>query len=147
MFKHILVPTDGSSLSLDTVNRAVSYAKESGARITFFHAQPVDPAVYVGIGATGGSHAAQNIHELLGGASEEILAGAEEVAREAGVECQKQVLVGGEPYELIIQAAESNACDLIFMASHGRRGVSALLLGSETSKVLTHCKLPVLVYR
>jgi nucleotide-binding universal stress UspA family protein len=57
------------------------------------------------------------------------------------------ILVGFHPYELIIQAADTQGCDLIFMASHGRRGVSALLLGSETNKVLTHSKIPVLVYR
>lgn len=147
MFKHILVPTDGSDLSQDTVARAVSYARESGARITLFYAKPESPAVYAGVGAIPSAHLMQEIEERLAGAARDILDAADQVARDAGVTCQRVVLVGSKPYELIIQAAESNGCDLIFMASHGRRGVSALLLGSETQKVLTHSRIPVLVYR
>lgn len=147
MFKHILVPTDGSALSQDTVTRAVSFARESGARLTLFYAEPKAAAAYAGVGAISSVHLTQELHERLDGAAKEILDAAEKMAREAGVECHRVVLVGNKPYELIIQAAEANGCDLIFMASHGRRGVSALLLGSETNKVLTHSKIPVLVYR
>jgi nucleotide-binding universal stress UspA family protein len=147
MFKHILVPTDGSQLSQQAVARAVMFAREAGARITVFHAQPDDPAVYAGIGAISGAHVAQEMHRRLSSASEEILAAAAQVAIAAGVECRRVVLAGGEPYERIIEAAVSGGCDLIFMASHGRRGAAALLLGSETSKVLAHCRIPVLVYR
>jgi nucleotide-binding universal stress UspA family protein len=93
------------------------------------------------------AHAIQAIHDRLREASAEILDTAERLAMEAGVPCQRAVLVGNKPYALIIQAAETNGCDLIFMASHGRRGIDALLLGSETNKVLTHSKIPVLVYR
>ena len=147
MFKHILVPTDGSPLSHDAIVRAVSFAKESGARITFFYAQPDATAAYDGIGAISSPHLTQELRERLDGAAREILDAAEKVAQEAGLACQRVALVGSRPYELIIQAAQANGCDLIFMASHGRRGVSALLLGSETSKVLTHSRIPVLVYR
>jgi nucleotide-binding universal stress UspA family protein len=147
MFKHILVPTDGSTLSQDTVTRAVSFAKEAGARITLFYAESEALEAYVGMGAISSPHLTQELHERLDGAAKEILDAAEQVARDAGVECHRLVLVGSRPYELIIQAAESNACDLIFMASHGRKGISSLLLGSETQKVLTHSKIPVLVYR
>lgn len=147
MFKHILVPTDGSHLSQDTVARAVSYAKETGARITLFYAEPEAPASYDGMGGIGSPQFTQEVNECLDQVAAEILDGAESLAREAGVVTDKVVLVGNRPHELIIQAAESKGCDLIFMASHGRRGVSALLLGSETNKVLTHSKIPVLVYR
>jgi len=147
MFQHILVPTDGSPLSQDAVARAVSFTKEAGARITFFYAQPDTPAAYAGMGAISSPHLAQELRERLDGAAREILDAAEKVAGEAGLACTRVVLVGSKPYELIIQAAEANGCDLIFMASHGRRGVSALLLGSETTKVLTHSRIPVLVYR
>jgi nucleotide-binding universal stress UspA family protein len=147
MFKHILVPTDGSPLSMDAVVRAVSFAKESGARITFFYAQPDVTSPYDGMGAISSSHITQELRERIAGAAREVLDAAEKVARQAGLACQRVLLVGSRPYELIIRAAEASGCDLIFMASHGRRGVSALLLGSETSKVLTHSKIPVLVYR
>lgn len=147
MFKHILVPTDGSPLSQDTMARAVSFAKESGARITIVYAEPDTPAVYAGMGAISGNHITQEVHARLDGAAKEILDAAAHIAQEAGIQHQQVVLVGIRPYEAIIQTAVAHACDLIFMASHGRRGVSALLLGSETNKVLTHSKIPVLVYR
>lgn len=147
MFKHILVPTDGSELSLGNVARAASYAKETGARITLFYAQPEAPSAYAGLGAVSSPHLTQDVHTRLDEAAQEILDAAEAVVREAGTTCQRVVLTGGRPYELIIAAADAHGCDLIFMASHGRSGVSALLLGSETQKVLAHSKIPVLVYR
>ncbi len=147
MFKHLLVPTDGSPLSQDAVARAVSSAKETGARITFFYAEPDAPAAYVGMGALGDPHLEQEVHARLDAAAHDILNAAQQQAQAAEVESQQLVLVGDRPAALIIQAAESKGCDLIFMASHGRRGVTALLLGSETNKVLTHSKIPVLVYR
>lgn len=77
----------------------------------------------------------------------ELLVVAENVVCEAGATCQRVTLVGGKPYELIIATADNHGCDLIFMASHGRSGVSALLLGNETQKVLAHSKISVLAYR
>jgi nucleotide-binding universal stress UspA family protein len=147
MFQHILVPVDGSPLSLMAAERAVAYAKASGARITFFYACPEEPAIYAGLGTIIGTHISQDIKQRFNEAAGEILSMAEKVADEAGMQCQKKMLVDIEPYKLIIEIAEASACDMIFMASHGRQGASALLLGSETNKVLTHCKLPVLVYR
>lgn len=147
MFKHILVPTDGSSLSQDTVTRAASFAREAGARITLFYAHPESPTAYDGLGVISNVHFSQEVRERLDQAAREILDDAEQRVREAGVPFQRVMLVGNSPYELIIQAAESNGCDLIFMASHGRRGISSLLVGSETRKVLTHSTIPVLVFR
>jgi nucleotide-binding universal stress UspA family protein len=147
MFRHLLVPTDGSQLSQATVNRAVSFAKEAGARITFFCAEQAFPAMYYGMGAIFDAHAPAKFHEEVDSVAHDILDAAEKQAQAAGVECSKMTLISDEPYEAIIEAATRNACDLIFMASHGRRGSSALLLGSETHKVLTHSKIPVLVYR
>ena len=147
MFKHLLVPTDGSRLSQDCVARAVSFAREAGARITFFYAEPESPAAYLGLGAIGNPSLSQELHQRLDGAARDILAAAQQVAQAAAVESEPLALVGDRPHELIVRAAETQGCDLIFMASHGRRGVSALLLGSETQKVLTHSKIPVLVYR
>ena len=147
MFKHILVPTDGSELSLGNVARAAAYAKETGARITLFYAQPEAPAAYAGLGAMSSPQLTQEIHARLDEAAQEILDAADAVVREAGASCQRVVLVGSRPYELIIAAADQQGCDLIFMASHGRHGLTSFLLGSQTQKVVTHSTIPVLVYR
>jgi nucleotide-binding universal stress UspA family protein len=147
MFKHILVPTDGSQLSQEAIVRAISFAKEAGARITFFCAEQSFPTMYFGIGAIFDAHSPRDFHEKVDSAAHDVLDAAEKLAQVTGVECTKLVLSSNEPYEAIIEAANRNACDLIFMASHGRRGINALLLGSETNKVLTHSTIPVLVYR
>ena len=147
MFKHLLVPTDGSPLSQEAVERAVSFAREAGARITFFHAEQRFPSMYVDMGAIFDPHMPQRFHEAENVVAAEILARAERVAHAAGVECDTLALASDEPYEAIIEAASRQECDLIFMASHGHRGVGALLLGSETHKVLTHTRIPVLVHR
>jgi len=147
MFKHILVPTDGSALSCACVTRAISFAKEAGARITFFCAEQSFPAMYYGMGAIIDAHVPTRFHEEVDSVANEILDAAELQAQAAGVECAKLTLVSAEPYDAIVAAAQRNDCDLIFMASHGRRGLSALLLGSETQKVLAYSKIPVLVHR
>lgn len=147
MFKHLLVPTDGSPLSQEAVTRAISFSKEAGARITFLCAEHPFPAIYYGEGAIFDPHAPAKFHETEDGAAHVVLDAAEKLAQEAGVDCTKVALISEEPYESIIEAANHNDCDLIFMASHGRRGLKALLLGSETQKVLTHSTIPVLVHR
>ncbi len=147
MFKHILVPTDGSELSNDTVMRAVTFAKEAGARITFFYSKPDYPMAFYGEGALIDPTTPEKFAEMADAQSKEILGAAEKQAKAAAVACSSYSVTSDIPYEAIIDAAASQACDLIFMASHGRRGFSGLLLGSETQKVLTHSKIPVLVYR
>lgn len=147
MFKHILVPTDGSQLSTDTAKRAVAFARETGARVTFFFAKPDYPVAFYGEGALIDPTTPEKFAEMADKQAREVLAGCEKVAAEAGVGCDSSSAVSDIPYEAIIEAADRGGCDLIFMASHGRRGFSGLLLGSETQKVLTHSKIPVLVYR
>ncbi len=147
MFKRLLVPTDGSKLSQDAVARAVGFAQEAGAHLVFFHAEPEMLPAAVGLGAITGNHLPPDWKTRLDNSAREIVDAAAAVARQAGVSCDTVVKVGNRPAELIIEAAQEHGCDLVFMASHGRRGVSALLLGSETHKVLTHSKIPVLVYR
>lgn len=147
MFKHILVPTDGSQLSTDTANRAIAFAKEAGARITFFFAKPDYPVTFYGEGALIDPTTPDKFAEMAEKQASEILAANEAAAKAAGVACATASSVSDIPYEAIIAAAEQFGADLIFMASHGRRGISGLLLGSETQKVLTHSKIPVLVYR
>lgn len=147
MFKHILVPTDGSALSSDTARRAVDFARETGARITFFYAKPDYPVAFYGEGALIDPTTPERFTEMAEKQAQEILAAARALAAAAGVEAATASATSDIPYEAIIDAAAAGACDLIFMASHGRRGLSGLLLGSETQKVLTHSKIPILVYR
>lgn len=147
MFKHILVPTDGSQLSSDTVKRAIAFAKETRARVSFFFAKPDYPVAFYGEGALIDPTTPDKFAELAEQQAKEILAAHEALATAEGVENGSITSVSDIPYEAIIAAAEESGADLIFMASHGRRGISGLLLGSETQKVLTHSKIPVLVYR
>lgn len=147
MFKHILVPTDGSQLSSDTVKRAIAFAKETGAKITFFFAKPDYPVAFYGEGALIDPTTPDKFAEMAEQQAKEILAANEAAAKAEGVVSATASSVSDIPYEAIIAAAEEAGADLIFMASHGRRGISGLLLGSETQKVLTHSKIPVLVYR
>jgi len=147
MFKHLLVPTDGSPLSMAALTRAVSFAKDAGARITVFYAEPTPLPAYDGVGGISSAHLTQDLRERLDSAAQDILGAAKALVAGSGVPVDTQVRVGDQPYKLIIRVAETQGCDLIFMASHGRRGVSALLLGSETNMVLNHSSIPVLVYR
>ena len=147
MFKHILVPTDGSQFSQDTCRRAVSFAKEAGAKITAFYAKPEYPVTYYGEGALIDTTSPEQFAALAEEQAAKILTFAEDECRKAGVPYSGLTLTCDVPYEGIIQAATEAGCDLIFMASHGRRGFSDILLGSETHKVLTHSTIPVLVYR
>lgn len=147
MFKHILVPTDGSQLSSDTAKRAIAFAKETGAKITFFFAKPDYPVAFYGEGALIDPTTPDKFAEMAEQQAREILAAHEAAAKAEGVASAGLSSVSDIPYEAIIGAAEECGADLIFMASHGRRGISGLLLGSETQKVLTHSKIPVLVYR
>ncbi len=147
MFKHILVPTDGSALSNHTVKKAVKFASEIGAKITFLYAKPDFPVAFYGEGALIDPTTPQKFVEMAETQAQKIFAASCKTAEAAGVTCNALAMTSDVPYEAIIQAATDAKCDLIFMASHGRRGLSGLLLGSETQKVLTHSKVPVLVYR
>ena len=147
MFKHILVPSDGSQLSSDTVKRAIAFARETRAQVTFFFAKPDYPVAFYGEGALIDPTTPDKFAEMADQQAREILAAHEAAAKAEGVASASMSSVSDTPYEAIIAAAEEAGADLIFMASHGRRGISGLLLGSETQKVLTHSKIPVLVYR
>ncbi|MBS3917174.1 MAG: universal stress protein [Sulfuritalea sp.] len=147
MFKHILVPTDGSALSTDTARKAVDFARETGAKITFFYSKPDYPVAFYGEGALIDPTTPEKFAAMADKQAQEILAAAQKLAADAGVPCDGAASTSDVPYEAIISTATGKGCDLIFMASHGRRGLSGLLLGSETQKVLTHSKVPVLVYR
>jgi nucleotide-binding universal stress UspA family protein len=145
MFKHILLPTDGSPLSEMAVQQGLRLAKSLGAEVTGLSVMPKQhPFFYeTQIPLEALQQAAQRCKEL----GQSYLEGIAEKARQKEVPCDLVYEVNDSPYEAIIQVAERRGCDLIMMASHGRRGVKGLLIGSETQKVLTHSKIPVLVYR
>jgi nucleotide-binding universal stress UspA family protein len=145
MFKHILIPTDGSDLSRKAILYGVRLAKESGAKVTGLTvAEPYRVATMdtVLIPVDEGDYEEQS-RLLTDKAMEQVKMAADAAA----VPCETIREVNDQPYRAIIDAAQALQCDLIVMASHGRRGISALLLGSETAKVLTHSTIPVLVYR
>ena len=145
MYKHILIPTDGSDLSRAAIRQGVAFAKSIGARVTGitisppFHTFALDPVVV--------TETPEQYAKSCAARAEGCLATVRDVAATAGVPCDLVHEVHEHPYEAIIAAAGGRGCDLIFMASHGRRGMSALVLGSETTKVLTHSKIPTLVCR
>lgn len=147
MFKHILVPTDGSPLSTETVKRAIGFAREAGARITFFYAKPEYPVAFYGEGALIDPTTPEKFAEMAEQQAKEILGACEALAQTDKVPSTSLAVTSDIPYEAIIEGANAVGSDLIFMASHGRRGLGGFLLGSETQKVLTHSKIPVLIYR
>jgi nucleotide-binding universal stress UspA family protein len=147
MFKHILLPTDGSKLSAKAVKRGIDMARKGKGRVTALHVLP-EFKLMVDDGITMISPALKKRFDDEGRARAQRLL--DEIAREArarGVRCATRCVSGDSPYQEIIRVARKEKCDLILMASHGRRGISSLLLGSETSKVLLHTKVPVLVVR
>lgn len=145
MFRHLLVAVDGSALSESAFRKALVFAQETQASITAMRACP-------------DFHVTTYHTEMLTDTREQfeeaVIEDAgkylERIAGEAataGVPCDTSCEVNDHPYAAIIKTAEDKDCDLIVMASHGRRGVKGLLIGSETLKVLTHSRIPVLVYR
>jgi nucleotide-binding universal stress UspA family protein len=148
MFKHILVPVDGSELSNAAFDRACTIARETGARLTVYHAKSTYfPYGMASEGAFDFAGASEAYRSAMNMRDETILSRAKQASSETGLPIEAISTECDEPYECIIATAQRCGCDLILMASHGRRGASAMMLGSETQKVLTHCKIPVLVYR
>jgi len=143
MYRHLMVPLDDSPLSADAVQQAVQLARALGAKVTFFHAQADYGASSIGALERVMSPAAFN--DQMAGEARAIVAKAEVVARAAGVPHDALVTTSDRPYEAILSAAEARGCDLIFIASHGRRGIKGLMLGSQTQKVLQQTTIPVLV--
>jgi nucleotide-binding universal stress UspA family protein len=147
MFKHILIPIDGSELSGKAIEAGVEFARQVRARITGFIAVPEykvpnEAELMSRRGLSMAQHEEQGKRK-----AEAALLKLSERARAAGVEYDEEFVQSDFPYEAIIGAAQRHACDLIFMASHGRRGLSALIHGSETQGVLTHSTIPTMVYR
>jgi nucleotide-binding universal stress UspA family protein len=145
MFRHILIPTDGSLLSTAAVESGVAFARDAGAQVTVLAVIEPYHIWWADTGPASESEVA--CQKEVGDDIRRHLAEVERKAREQGVRCTVLQVVHEHPYRAIIDTAKKSGCDLIAMASHGRRGVAALVEGSETTKVLTHSSIPVLVYR
>lgn len=147
MYRHILIPTDGSQLSRRAIASGVKFAKSIGAKVTgLFAAPPPTPLVY-GDFVPVGYMTPQQHAEMIERTAAKYLGVIEKAAKNAGVACECVHLTNDFPADAILAVAKKRKCDLIFMASHGRRGLAGVLLGSETQRVLTHSRIPVLVFR
>lgn len=146
MYSRILLPTNGSELCEAAVGEGIQFARKLDASIIAFHSIPA--SFYVAFTEFGPAEPLQDQFEKDARArGESLVADVAQRCATEGVKCETLTLVNDHAWEAVIEAAQTKHCDLIFMASHGRRGLSALLLGSETMKVLTHTRIPVLVYR
>ena len=147
MYRNVLVPTDGSRLSLKAAAHAIDLAKAIGARLTGFHASPDYPLPVYADGVVFEPLSRKEYAAECKKEADRILNAVAVKAQAAGVAFTAMSAISSSPWEAILAAARKQKCDAIVMASHGRRGVAGLVLGSETQKVLTHSKLPVLVVR
>jgi nucleotide-binding universal stress UspA family protein len=145
MYTDILIPTDGSELAGKAVEHGIALAKRIGAKVTAltvlppFHTFTTDTQMIEDTPAQYKARMQKHAEKILGAVVH--------AAQAASVACETVQVEHEHPYQAIIDTADSRGCDLIVMASHGRHGISAIVLGSKTVKVLTHCKLPVLVHR
>lgn len=148
MYKHILIPTDGSPTADKAVEAGLEFARESGARVTLFTAVPEYDIP--GEGEVLARHRVVSLEEhnrRSEAKAREVLASAERRAREAGIAFDSEFAQSNRPSQAIVAAARTRGCDAIVMSSHGRRGLAKLWHGSETEEVLTGSEIPTLVYR
>ena len=147
MFKHILIPTDGSAVAGKAIKAGVALAKEMGATVTGFYAQEPVPAHLYAEGYIADKKLVAELERRAREYADRCVAEVGVEAGAAGVPFKPMVAHAVLPYKGIIDAADRQKCDAIFIASNGHRGLTGLLLGSVTQKVLTHSKIPVLVFR
>lgn len=148
MFKHILLPTDGSEMSEEAARIALELARSLQAKVTALHlirpyALPISDGTFVYAEA----FSPEEYKAATQSNAAAILGRVQARARELGVACESVHVTAGAIWDAIIKQAKARGCDLVVMASHGRKGLAGLVLGSETNKVLTHSSLPVLVTR
>lgn len=144
MFKHILIPTDGTPLSDQAIAKGTAFAKEIGARATVLTVLIPFPLVMANPGF---APIPDSVRQQYEASTREMLQRTKDSLKAKGLDCDVLQIQHESIHQGIIDTAKSENCDLIVMASHGRRGLSAVVLGSETLKVLTHSTIPVLVYR
>jgi len=143
MYRNILIATDGSKLATDAARQAIALAKSLDSKVTVVTV--TEPFYWYDANIP--ADAQPGYVQEARREAKQILAGLADAARSAGVSCETVHIEQGPPYLSIIETAQARNCDLIVMGSHGRSGVAAVVLGSHTVKVLTHTKIPVLVYR
>jgi len=147
MFKHILIPTDGSPQSAKAIAGAIEFAKAIGAKVTgLFAAPPATPILYRDH-LPSGFGTMEDHKRIIEDSAARYLDVVTQAAKQAGVPCEVVTVTSDYPADTILETAAKRSCDLIVMATHGRRGISGVLLGSEAQRVVTHAKIPVLVYR
>ena len=147
MFKHILIPTDGSPVSNKAAKAGIALAHALGAKVTAYYAVEQLQLAYADEGYMMNQKLIEGIEDSARQAGQKRVDAIGKMAKVAGVPFASVVSKAYTPYEGIIAAAKKRKCDAIFMASHGRRGLSKLIMGSVTQKVLTHSRIPVVVYR
>lgn len=147
MYKHILIPTDGSEVAEKAVAAGLDFARESGARVTLFTAVPEYQPPNEGEIRAGKIVSVAEFDRQSEAKAKEILSSAARQAGQAKLQFDTDFAQSNHPWRAIIEAAERHGCDAIFMASHGRSGLAAVWHGSQTREVLSHSKLPTLVYR
>jgi nucleotide-binding universal stress UspA family protein len=147
MYKHLLVATDGSRLSAKAVTHAIALAQTLSAKLTAFYASPDYPLPALADGMVYDPMSRRDYAKIANREAARILDPIRVKAEAGGVACDLMHAIDNAPWQAILAAARKAKCDAIVMASHGRRGLGALLLGSETQKILTHSKLPVIVVR
>ena len=145
MYKHVLIATDGSDFALRAARHGLQLAKSASAKIAVITVTPPWHAISLSEIALG--NAEEQYSQRINKYAEDLLAKVSTIARELGLACEVIHVNHERAYEAIIDTARKRGCDLIVVGSHGRRGIAGLVLGSETVKVLTHSKIPVLVYR
>ena len=146
-YHHLLVPTEGSELSVRALDQAIGLAKLLGAQRTVLHAQPPVPLPILGLGDAIDPVTIDTMMRATREGAEAVMDAAIAQVRAAGLQASQQAVEHASPHLAIVTAARELGCDLIVMASHGRRGLEGLLLGSETQKVLATSPCPVLVVR
>ncbi len=147
MYTHLLIPTDGSKLSDKAVAQAFDLAQAIGARVTALHVSPDYPQPIYMEGVVLNPVSRREYAKHAKAEATRLFDKVLKKAAAAGVRCDTVHTIAETPWEAILATTKKCKCDVIVMASHGRRGLAALLLGSETVKVLTHSKVPVLVVR
>jgi nucleotide-binding universal stress UspA family protein len=147
VYKHILIPTDGSETAAKAVDAGIDFAREAHARVTLFTAVPEYQPPGEGEIMTRRLVSLAEHERLSREKAERVVAAAIERARAAGVECDMDFAQSDRPHEAILEAARRNGCDAIFMATHARKGLAALWHGSQTTAVLRNAPVPMMVFR
>jgi nucleotide-binding universal stress UspA family protein len=147
MYKHILIPTDGSETAGKAITAGIEFAREAKARVTLFTAMPEYQPPSESDVMSRSVESLADFNKRSQAAARQLLDASALQARAAGIQVDTDFTESDRPYEAIVDAAKRNGCDAIFIGSHGRKGLARLWHGSQTAEVLTHSAIPTLVFR